>query len=118
MTRRFAPALLLVAAGVCAGRVGLAGAPDKVTLTGLLSDEICATKHIMVNATAAECGRQCVIHGADYVLVTKDKTYTLKPDNTKALEDLDALITQNVTITGEPEASEDFVWVLTVTAAK
>src|SRR4051812_16197691 len=92
------------------------GAAERVTLTGVISDELCAAKHAMINTSSADCTHECVKHGADYVLVVKDKVYTLKADNTRAEADLDALAGQSVTITGEPEA--DFIWVLTVAAAK
>jgi hypothetical protein len=91
-------------------------AADRVTMTGALSDEICGARHVMKNTQPPDCTHECIKHGADYVLVVKDKVYTIKPDNTAAEADLDKYAGQNVTITAEPEA--DFFWVLTVAPAK
>jgi len=101
-------AFLLAGAGVRAA--------DQVTLTGVLSDEICGARHAMKNTEPADCTRECIKHGADYVLIVKDKVLTLKPDNTRAEADLDKFAGQNVTVTAEPEA--DFFWVLTIAPAK
>jgi hypothetical protein len=112
--KRFA--FSLISALILGSGTLVVNAADKVTLTGVLSDELCVSKHVMQHTSAADCTRECIKHGADYVLVVKDKTYTLKPDNTVAQDDLDRFAGLNVTVNGEPES--DFVWVLSVMPAK
>ena len=89
-----------------------------MTLTGTLSDEVCGAAHAMKHLTPAECAHECLMREADYVLVVKDKIYTLKPDNTTAQADLYRLVGGSVTVVAEQEPGKDFVWVLTVTASK
>ena len=67
------------------------------TITGAVTDSMCGKKHMMKDATAAQCTRVCVKSGSDYALVTGDKMFTLKGD--KML--LDKFAGQNVIIEGE-----------------
>src|SRR5712671_2732315 len=48
------------------------------TFTGVVSDSMCGAKHMMKDASAAKCTRECVKSGSDYALVVGDKVYTLK----------------------------------------
>ena len=113
MKRRLLVLLIVIGAGVLS--VGTSSAADKITLTGVVSDELCASKHMM-NHGPADCTQQCVLRGADYVLVAKDKVYTLKADNSEALEALEKYSGETVTISAEPD--KDFIWVLSVMRAK
>ena len=47
------------------------------TLNGIISDSMCAKKHMMPGKSDAECIKECVKAGSKYVLVVGDKTYTL-----------------------------------------
>lgn len=71
-------------------------ATDKqVTLTGTISDSMCGAKHMM-SGDDAKCTRTCVRNGSQYVLVARDKVYTL---DGKA-EELDSLAGQSVIVVG------------------
>ena len=50
------------------------------TLTGVVSDNMCGKKHMMKDAPASKCTRECIKSGSDYALVVGDKVYTLKGD--------------------------------------
>ncbi len=50
------------------------------TITGTVSDAMCGAHHMMKDATAAQCMRECVKRGSDYALVSGGKVYTLKGD--------------------------------------
>lgn len=82
------------------------------TLTGTVSDSMCGAKHMMPNASAAECTRGCVKHGADYALVSGSKVYTLKGNKAQ----LDKYAGQNVTVKGT--VSGTTVTVSSITSAK
>ena len=84
--------------------------------TRVTGRSVTAAPDVMPDTDAAGCTRECVRHGADYVLIVKEKVYTLKPDNSEAQANLNTLAGKTVTISGEPES--DFVWVLAVTPAK
>jgi hypothetical protein len=47
------------------------------TFEGTVSDSMCEKKHMMPNKSAAECTEECARAGSAYVLVAKDKVYTL-----------------------------------------
>lgn len=49
-------------------------------LTGVISDNMCGKQHMMKNAPASRCVRECVKAGSDYALLVGDKIYTLKGD--------------------------------------
>jgi len=67
------------------------------TLTGTVSDSMCGVKHMMKNASPAQCTRECVKSGSDYALVSGGKVYTLKGNRTQ----LDKFAGQNVKVTGK-----------------
>jgi hypothetical protein len=81
------------------------------TLTGTVSDAMCGAKHMMTNVTAAQCTRECVKQGSDYVLVSSGKIYTLKGKTTE----IDKYAGQSVTVTGS--VSGDTVTVKSISAA-
>jgi hypothetical protein len=58
---------------------------------------MCGAHHIMKDATAAQCTRECVKRGSDYALVTGGKVYTLKGDNTQ----FDKFAGENVVVKGK-----------------
>ena len=82
-----------------------------ITVTGTISDTMCAAHHMMKNTSAAECTRVCVkkvpgTKSSDYALVVGNKIYTLK-GNAAQLTQLDKYAGQNVTIKGKvPVASK------------
>lgn len=67
------------------------------TLTGTVSDAMCGARHMMKDASATKCTRECVKSGSDYALVSGGKVYSLKGDNTQ----LDKLAGQAVKATGK-----------------
>lgn len=83
------PAFVIVAA--------LMQAQSSQTITGTVTDSMCGKKHMMKNATAAQCTRECVKSGSDYALVSGDKLYALKGDKTQ----FDKFAGSNVVIEGE-----------------
>lgn len=70
-------------------------------LRGSVTDAMCGKKHMMKNASAAECTRACIKSGSDYALVVGDKLYTLKGDKTQ----LDKFAGANVLVKGEVKGS-------------
>ena len=76
-----------------------------ITVTGTISDTMCAAHHMMKNTSAAECTRVCVkkipdTKNSGYALVVGKKIYTLK-GNAAQLTQLDKYAGQNVTIKGK-----------------
>ena len=67
------------------------------TLTGIVSDAMCGAHHMMKDATAAQCTRECVKQGSDFALVSGGKVYTLKGDKTQ----LDKFAGENVVVKGK-----------------
>ncbi len=68
------------------------------TLTGIVSDDMCAKKHTMAAGKPdSECVRECVKAGAHYALVVGDKVYVLKGDATK----IDPFAAKKVKVTGD-----------------
>jgi hypothetical protein len=66
------------------------------TLTGVISDTMCASSHMMPGKTAAECTRACVKGGSDYALMVGKKMYTLKGN----AAELDKYAGDRVTVKG------------------
>jgi hypothetical protein len=92
---------------------GLAAfAQSTQTLTGTVSDSMCGAEHMMKDAGAAKCTRECVKQGSDYALVSKRTVYTLKGNGSE----LDKYAGQNVTVTGK--MSDNTVTVDSISAAK
>src|SRR5882724_11399725 len=67
------------------------------TLTGTVSDAMCGAHHMMKDATAADCTRECVKKGSDFALVSGGKVYTLKGDKIQ----LDKFAGENVVVKGK-----------------
>ena len=67
------------------------------TLTGTVSDAMCGAHHMMKDATAAQCTRECVKKGSDFALVSGGKVYTLKGDKIQ----LDKFAGENVVVKGK-----------------
>lgn len=66
------------------------------TLTGVVSDSMCATTHMLKDKSPAECTRMCVKDGQNYALVVDKNLYTL----TGHEAELDKLAGQTVTVQG------------------
>ena len=103
---------LMLLGSLMLGTVALvAQQTQTITVTGTISDTMCAAHHMMKNTSAAECTRLCVkkIQGtknSGYALVVGNKIYTLK-GNAAQLTQLDKYAGQNVTIKGKvPVASK------------
>ena len=47
-------------------------------LDGVISDSMCGRKHMIAGKTPAQCVAECTRNNSRYVLVTKDKIYTLE----------------------------------------
>lgn len=47
------------------------------SFTGVISDSMCNKKHMMPGKSDAQCTEECVKAGANYVLISGDKVYTL-----------------------------------------
>jgi hypothetical protein len=71
------------------------------TLTGTITDSMCGAKHMMANASAAQCTQECVKQGSDYALVSGGKVYTLKGKT----KELDKYAGQTVTVIGQLSGS-------------
>ncbi len=72
-------------------------AQSSQTFTGTVSDTMCGAHHMMKDATAAKCTRECVKQGSDYALVSEGKVYTLKGKSTE----LDKYAGENITVRGK-----------------
>lgn len=70
-------------------------------LQGTVSDAMCGKKHMMKDASAAQCTRECVKSGSDYALVVGDKVYTLKGDKAQ----IDKFAGEKVVVNGDVEGS-------------
>jgi phosphodiesterase/alkaline phosphatase D-like protein len=77
-----------------------ASAQSSQTLSGTVSDAMCGAHHMMEGATAAQCTRECVKQGSDFVLVSGDKVYTLQGNKSQ----FDKFAGQNVTVKGKVNA--------------
>src|SRR5258707_7809976 len=67
------------------------------TITGTVSDAMCGAHHMMKDATAAQCTRECVKQGSDFALVSGGKVYTLKGDKAQ----FDKFAGENVVVKGK-----------------
>src|SRR5712664_3222419 len=67
------------------------------TITGTVSDAMCGAHHMMKDATPAQCTRECIKQGSDFVLVSGDKVYPLKGDKAQ----FDKLAGENVVVKGK-----------------
>jgi hypothetical protein len=82
------------------------------TITGTVSDAMCGAHHMMKDATAAQCTRECVKQGSDFALVSGGKIYTLKGDKAQ----FDKFAGENVVVKGK--LSGTTISVDSITASK
>ena len=67
------------------------------TITGVLTDNMCTKKHMMPGKPNAECVRECIKHGAKFVVVADGKVIEL----TGKSEQLKELAGKKVKVTGD-----------------
>jgi hypothetical protein len=84
-------AIVLVPVAILAQASG-----QQKTLTGIVSDAMCGTTHMMKDKPAPECLRYCVKQGTKYALVADKKVYTLEGHEAE----LDKYAAQKVTVKG------------------
>lgn len=90
-------AIAILAAAVIIPLASLAQTSgDQKTVTGVVSDAMCGSTHMMKDKPAAECLRYCVKQGTKYALVAGKSVYTLEGRETE----LDKYATQKVTVKG------------------
>lgn len=70
---------------------------SQTTITGILTDDMCTKKHMMPGKPNADCVRECIKHGAKYVVVANGKVLEL----TGKHEQFRELAGKKVRITGE-----------------
>jgi hypothetical protein len=94
-----------------------AAPPGKSTLTGVITDSMCADgdhSHMKMGPTDAECTKACVdIHGAMYVLYDGKQTYTLSDQKTP-----EKFAGKKVTIVGTLNAKTKTIQVDSISAGK
>ena len=71
-------------------------ASEQKTLTGIVSDAMCGSTHMMKDKPDAECLRYCVKQGTKYALVAGKNVYTLEGHE----GELDKYAAQKVTVKG------------------
>jgi hypothetical protein len=76
----------------------------QTTITGVLTDDMCTKKHMMPGKPNADCVRECIKHGAKYVIVSSGKVGAVSGNT----ELLNAHAGKKVTLTGEVKG-ETFV---------
>ncbi len=69
---------------------------EQKTLTGIVSDAMCGSTHMMKDKPDAECLRYCVKQGTKYALVAGKNVYTLEGHE----GELDKYAAQKVTVKG------------------
>jgi hypothetical protein len=106
--------LILLTAFLITGLTGVAqqassGSPassgEVKTFTGVISDSMCTTKHMLQHMNAAndaDCVRKCVKDGFDYVLVVGGDYYILKGKP----EEFDKYAGKKVTVKGTVKKDE------------
>jgi len=108
---RALPAVILLAIAV------LSAAPAKQTLTGTITDSMCANgdhSQMKMGPTDAECTLACVdVHGAAYVLYDGKKAWALSDQKTP-----EKFAGKKVAVTGTPDAKTMTIQVVSITAAK
>ncbi|HYE26289.1 MAG TPA: hypothetical protein VEG32_13935 [Clostridia bacterium] len=75
----------------------LASFASQTAVTGILTDDMCTKKHMMPGKPNADCVRECIKHGAKYVVVSGGKVFVLKGNP----EEFSPLAGKKVKITGE-----------------
>ena len=95
----------------------LSAAPAKETLTGVITDDMCANadhSHMRMGPTDAECVLACIdVHGASYVLSDGRNVYALSDQRTP-----EKFAAQKVTVVGTLDAARKKIEVDTISAAK
>ncbi len=81
----------------------------QTTVTGVLTDDMCVKKHMMPGKSNADCVRDCIKHGAKYVLVSEGKVLKLQGNQNT----LNELAGKKIVVTGELKGD-----VLTLSGAK
>jgi len=69
---------------------------NQKTVTGIVSDAMCGSAHMMKDKPVAECLRYCVKQGTKYALVAGKTVYTLEGHEME----LDKYAAQKVTVNG------------------
>lgn len=69
----------------------------ETTITGILTDDMCTKKHMMPGRPNADCVRECIKHGAKYVVVVSGKVLELAGKE----EQFKDLAGKKVKVTGE-----------------
>lgn len=67
------------------------------TVTGILTDDMCTKKHMMPGKPNADCVRECIKHGAKYVVVSGGKVLEVNGNQEKFSE----FAGKKVKLTGE-----------------
>jgi len=92
-----AKAIPILAAAAIIPLTILAQTPgEQKTLTGVVSDAMCGSTHMMKDKPETECLRYCVNQGTKYALVAGKTVYTLEGHETE----LDKYAAQKVTVKG------------------
>ena len=81
----------------------------QTTVTGILTDDMCTKKHMMPGKANADCVRDCIKHGAKYVIVLAGKVVQLSGNGSS----LGELAGKKVTVVGELKGN-----ILKVSSAK
>jgi len=82
------------------------------SVTGVVTDDMCSSKHMMPGKSDADCVRACVKEGAHFAIASNGKVYILEG---KAAE-LNALAGKKATVSGELKGTT--LTVSSVVAAK
>ncbi len=69
----------------------------QTSVTGILTDDMCTKKHMMPGKSNADCVRDCLKHGAKFVVVSQGKTVQVKAQP----EQLAELAGKKVIVTGD-----------------
>lgn len=86
-----------VAIATLALAFSLSAFASQTTLTGILTDDMCTQKHMMPGKPNADCVRECIKHGAKYVVVADGKVVELKGKQ----EQLSELAGKKIKVTGD-----------------
>ena len=70
---------------------------SQTTITGVLTDDMCTKKHMMPGKPNADCVRDCIKHGAKFVVVSEGKVLEISGNQ----EQFSAFAGKKVKLTGE-----------------
>ena len=82
---------------------------EQKTLTGIVSDAMCGTTHMMKDKPAAECLRYCVKQGTKYALLAGKSVYTLEGHEAEFNKYAAQKVTVKGTLKGETLTVESVV---------